>query len=177
MVLPHTTAASMGEFPEVLLRDRVGGEFVDVNTHELFANKRIVIFGLPGAFTPTCSTKQLPGFEKLYHDFRNHGIDEVYCHSVNDSFVMKAWFESLGIQYVKPLADGSGHLSAMLNTLVTKVNCGFGLRTWRYAGIVDNLQIEIWREEDGKKDEHPEDPFEVSGAEDLLKYVKDKFLR
>ena len=161
------------EFPDVLLRHRINGEFQDVSTQDLIKGKRVIIFGLPGAFTPTCSEKQLPGFEKLYTDMLALGIDEIYCTSVNDSFVMNAWFESLSIRYVKPLADGNGHLAAMLNMLVTKTNCGFGLRSWRYAAVVNDCQIECLREEFGKRDEFEEDPYEISTPEGILEYLKE----
>jgi len=171
-----TKTIGMREFPEVVLRAREGNDFVDLNTWDLLRNKKVVIFGLPGAFTPTCTISHLPGYEKDYLEYKLNGIDEIYCHSVNDSFVMAKWFESLGIQYVKPLADGSGHLAAMLNTLVTKVNCGFGLRTWRYAAIVDNLQITIWAEEPGKRDEYKDDPYDVSSSENILPIVQKQFI-
>jgi thioredoxin-dependent peroxiredoxin len=160
------------EFPEVILRVREDGEFVDKNTHDLFRDKKVIVFGVPGAFTPTCSTAHLPGFEKLYFDFINHGIDEVYCHSVNDSFTMKAWFESLGVFHVKPLADGNAHLAAMMNTLVTKINCGFGLRTWRYCCMVDNLETKVYFEEAGKKDDYDGDPFDNTSADQLFDWVQ-----
>lgn len=160
------------QIPDTLLRHRIDGKFVDVRTHEVFGGKRVVVFGLPGAFTPTCSTKQLPGFEKLYTDITTLGIDEIYCTSVNDSFVMDAWFNDLGIRYVKPFADGSGHFAAMMNMLVTKTNLGFGLRSWRYATIINNLEIELMREEKGKRDDAEDDPFEISNAEGILEYLK-----
>lgn len=162
----------MAQIPNITLRHRINGEFVDVSVHDLFKGKRVVLFGLPGAYTPTCSEKQLPGFESMYIDMISLGIDEVYCTSVNDSFVMGEWFKDQGIRYVKPLPDGNGHLAAMLDMLVTKHNCGFGLRSWRYACIINDLEIEVMNEEEGKIDEREDDPYEVSTPEGIFEYLK-----
>ena len=119
--------------PEVILPQRVGGEFVTLDTQQQFAGKRVIVFGLPGAFTPTCSTQQLPGFDENFEKFQEKGIDEIYCVSVNDTFVMNSWFESLGIKNVYPLPDGNGEFTHLIGAECSKSNLGFGYRSWRYA--------------------------------------------
>ena len=108
---------------------------------DLFLDKKVVVFGLPGAFTPTCSASHLPGYEELYDEIKNCGVDEVYCISVNDEFVMKAWFEKQGVSKVKYIADGNGDLTDKLNMLVSKRNLGFGSRSWRYSAVLQDGQI------------------------------------
>ena len=115
--------------PEVILPQRVGGEFATLDTAEQFAGKRVIVFGLPGAFTPTCSTQQLPGFDEKFEEFREKGIDEIYCVSVNDTFVMNSWFESLGIKNVYPLPDGNGEFTHLIGAECSKSNLGFGYRS------------------------------------------------
>src|SRR6056300_1203137 len=107
----------------------------EVSTYDLFRNKKVVMFSLPGAFTPTCSTFQLPSFESMAEDFYAAGIDEIYCISVNDSFVMNKWAKDQGLQNVKVIPDGSGKFTEAMNMLVDKENLGFGHRSWRYAII------------------------------------------
>ena len=105
---------------------------------DIFSNKNVVIFGLPGAFTPTCSTKQLPGFDELYSQFQECGIDDIYCTSVNDGFVMQAWFAVQEVSNVKPLSDGNGKFARFMGMLVSKENLGFGKRSWIYAAVIRN---------------------------------------
>ena len=100
------------------------------------------MFSLPGAFTPTCSTFQLPGFEKLYEQFKSFGIDEIYCLSVNDAFVMNAWAKNQDLKNVKVIPDGSGEFTRLMGMLVKKDNLGFGMRSWRYAALVNDCIIE-----------------------------------
>lgn len=141
-------------------------------TSDLFAGKKIVLFGLPGAFTPTCSTQQLPKYEELYQQFMDIGIDEVYCTSVNDAFVMHKWAQDLGIENVKMLPDGNGDLAKALDMLVDKSNLGFGKRSWRYSMYLDDLHIvDTFSEHVFPGDLYPVDPFEVSDAETMLKYL------
>jgi len=138
----------------------------------VFSGKRVVVFGLPGAFTPTCSSQQVPGFEKHYAQILAKGIDEVYCTSVNDGFVMKSWFADLGIEHVKYLADGSGQFARRLGMLVYKDNLGFGVRSWRYAGIYDDKEL-VWSGvEEGFGDDIEGDPYEKSKPENVLDNVK-----
>ena len=164
-----TTSYLLGKtIPTVDLPVRVDGEFANLNTGEIAQGKRIVIFALPGAFTPTCSTFQLPGFEEMYSQFQEKGIDEIYCLSVNDTFVMNAWFTAQGIEKVKALPDGSGTFTKELGTAVQKDNLGFGLRSWRYAIVVNDGVIESVFSEEGFRDDADTDPYEVSSPENVL---------
>lgn len=160
------------EVPQVEFVFREAGEFVTRTTSELFDNKRVVIFSLPGAFTPTCSAYQLPGFEDNYQEFKNLGIDEIYCISVNDGFVMNAWAQDQNIENVKLIPDGNAYFTRSMGQLVTKANLGFGERSWRYAAVVNNGIIEKLFVEDGFRDNADTDPYEVSTPENVLEYVK-----
>lgn len=139
---------------------------------EVFGGKRVVVFGLPGAFTPTCSSKQLPSYDEFYNDIIGYDIDEVYCVSVNDGFVMKNWFTSLGVEYVKPLADGNGDFTRRLGMLVNKSNLGFGQRSWRYAAVINNGVVEALLAEDGIEDNCETDPYENSTPLEVIEYLK-----
>lgn len=141
---------------------------------DYFANKRVILFSLPGAFTPTCSTFQLPDFNKLYDDFKEFGIDEIYCISVNDSFVMNAWAKHHDIGKVKVIPDGSGEFTRKMGMLVKKDNLGFGLRSWRYAVIIENNEIVQSFIEAGFKDDAEDDPYVVSSPQNILKYLKEE---
>jgi len=167
--------------PAVVFKTRVrdeslGGEnpyrWQDVTSDDVFANKKVVVFGLPGAFTPTCSSTHAPGYEKHYDDFKAAGIDEVYCLSVNDAFVMKQWADKLGITKVKMLPDGNADFTRGMGMLVKKENLGFGHRSWRYSMLVENGEIKKIFIEPGLSDDCLEDPFEVSDADTMLAYVK-----
>lgn len=138
---------------------------------DVFGGKRVVVFGLPGAFTPTCSSKQLPRFDELYNEFTEY-VDEVYCVSVNDGFVMKAWFENLGIENVKYLSDGSGVFTKAMGMLVAKDNLGFGFRSWRYAVVLNDGNVERMFAEEGFCDNCETDPYEVSTPENVLEFLK-----
>jgi peroxiredoxin len=151
---------------------RVDSEWAELTSKEVFEGKRVVLFALPGAFTPTCSNYQLPGYDELYDEFKAHGIDEVYCLSVNDTFVMNAWAKDLGIKNVKLIPDGSAKFTHSMNMLVAKDNLGFGIRSWRYAMVVNNGEVEKLFEEPGKSANHPEDPYEVSDPQTVLTYLK-----
>jgi peroxiredoxin len=167
--------------PEVTFHTRVRDESIegpnpyrwqDVTTADLFAGKRVVVFSLPGAFTPTCSTYQLPGYDSKFEEFQALGIDEVYCLSVNDSFVMNAWFKQQEVKNVKPIPDGSGEFTSSMGMSVTKANLGFGFRSWRYAMIVNDGEIEMMFEEPGKIGNCPIDPYEVSDPDTVLAWLK-----
>lgn len=151
---------------------RENGEFVTRLTNDLFSNKRVLIFGLPGAFTPTCSSQQLPGFEEAYDEIKSLGIDEVYCVSVNDAFVMNAWAKDLGIEKVKLIPDGNTFLTNSLSMNVLKTNLGFGIRSWRYAAIYNDLVLEKSFVEQGQTDNCESDPYEESTPEKVLEYLK-----
>ena len=138
------------------------------NVKDLFSNKTILLFSLPGAFTPTCSTYQLPEFEDNYNTFLGKGIDEIYCISVNDSFVMNAWGKAQNLLKVKLLPDGSGEFTRKMGMLVKKDNLGFGARSWRYAAIIKDKKIVNWFEEPGLEDNHREDPYGISSPKNIL---------
>lgn len=143
----------------------------DVTTEDLFAGKKVVLFSLPGAFTPTCSTYQLPDFEILYPAFKEKGIDDVYCISVNDSFVMNKWAQLVvegGLRFVKVIPDGSGEFTEKMGMLVDKDNLGFGKRSWRYAIVVEDMLVTQEYIEPGIADNHPEDPYGVSSPQNIL---------
>ena len=159
------------QVPQVEFVFRVGGEFVTKTTAELFNNKRVVIFSLPGAYTPTCSAYQLPGFEEKYDEFAALGIDAIYCLSVNDGFVMNSWGKNLGISKVTLVPDGNAYFTRSMGYLVNKSNLGFGLRSWRYAAVVDNGVIEKLFLEEGFRDNADTDPYEVSTPKNVLDYV------
>ncbi|MCA8878459.1 MAG: peroxiredoxin [Rhodobacteraceae bacterium] len=142
-------------------------------TADYFAGKRVVLFALPGAFTPTCSTYQLPGYEKGFDDFAAQGIDAIYCLSVNDAFVMNRWAAAQGLTHVQVIPDGSAEFTRRMGMLVAKDNLGFGARSWRYAAVVDDGVIEAWFEEPGLSDNHAEDPYGVSSPETVLAYLRE----
>jgi peroxiredoxin len=145
---------------------------VDVRTSDLFRGKRVVVFSLPGAFTPTCSNEQCPAFELLHHAFLERGLDEVYCISVNDAFVMHQWGRHLGLSKVKLIPDGSGQFTRRMGMLVNKEHLGFGYRSWRYAMIVSDGVVEAWFEEPGINDEgSDEDPYGETNPQRLLDHL------
>ncbi len=158
--------------PNVDFVFREDGEFVTKTVDDLFAGKRVVIFSLPGAFTPTCSAYQLPGFEEKYEEFDALGIDAIYCISVNDAFVMNAWAKDQGIKNVQLIPDGNAYFTRSMGQLVMKSNLGFGERSWRYAAVVDNGMIEKLFEEPGRCDNAKEDPYGETTPEKVLEYVK-----
>ncbi|NOD75236.1 MULTISPECIES: peroxiredoxin [unclassified Ruegeria] len=169
------------KLPDVTFHTRVRDEAVegpnpfrweDKTTADYFAGKRVILFSLPGAFTPTCSTYQLPGFEKGFADFTAQGIDEIYCMSVNDSFVMNKWAQDQSLKNVKVIPDGSAEFTRKMGMLVDKDNLGFGMRSWRYAAIVNDGVVEAWFEEPGLMDNCPEDPYGVSSPENLMTHLQ-----
>lgn len=152
---------------------REDNDWVLKRTQDLFNDKDVVVFGLPGAFTPTFSAFQLPKFEELYDNFKDLGMDEVYCTAVNDSFVMNAWFDQQGITKVKPLPDGNADFARSTGMLNDFTNRGFGERSWRYSMYVKNGEIKLRYAEWGYPEACPiQDPFEVSGAEKMLEALK-----
>ena len=148
-------------------------KFVEMNDADMFNGKKIVIFGLPGAFTPTCSGQQLPGYEEKYDELKALGIDEVYCLSVNDAFVMNAWFRDEKITKVKPIGDGEGVFTQGMGMLVNKPKQGFGMRSWRYSMLVDNGEVVRVLEEPGKNNSSDDDdPFEISDVDTMINMIK-----
>ncbi|GGI76970.1 peroxiredoxin [Polymorphobacter multimanifer] len=156
--------------------DSVGGDnpfrWQDLTTEELFAGKRVVVFSLPGAFTPTCSNEQCPAYERYFDDFAAAGVDEVVCIAVNDAFVMHQWKQKLGVQRIRFVPDGSGHFTRAMGMMVNKDHLGFGERSWRYSMVVDDGVIRAFFEEPGRNDEGTdEDPYEVSDPETVLRWL------
>ena len=150
----------------------IGGEWKDVTAQELFKNKKVVLFSLPGAFTPTCSGEQLPAYDEAYDKFKALGVDDVYCISVNDAFVMNAWAKSQNLKNVEVIPDGSAEFTRKMGMLVKKDNLGFGLRSWRYAALIDNKIIKkLWIEE-GFGDNTSGDSYGKSSPENILKDLK-----
>lgn len=168
------------QVPNVIFKTRAqtnvspGFEWRDVTTVDMFANKRVVLFSLPGAFTPTCSSTHLPGYEAAYDEIRSLGVDEVYCLSVNDSFVMNAWFKSMMIEKVKPIPDGSAEFTRKFGFLVEKDNLGFGMRSWRYSMVIENGVVEQMFVEPNSRDNAEDDPFFVSDAQTMLEYLREQ---
>lgn len=167
--------------PSVIFKTRVRDNSIegpnpyawkDVTTWDLFAGKRVIIFSLPGAFTPTCSNYQLPDFESMYKDFMSCGIDEIYCISVNDAFVMNAWAKQHGINNIKMVPDGSGKFTECMGMDIIKDNLGFGRRSWRYAVVASNGFIEKWFIEPDIRDNTPEDPYGETSPQNILKWLK-----
>ena len=158
--------------PYTNFKTRIAGTWQDLDTETIFNDKKIIIFSLPGAFTPTCSSTHLPGYESKYDKLLQY-VDEVYCISVNDAFVMNAWAKDLNVEKVKMLPDGSGVFTEGMQMLVNKDHLGFGKRSWRYSMFVDNKQIIKQFTEFGKNDSgDDQDPFKVSDADTMLKYLK-----
>ena len=160
------------QVPFVHFRVRSLGEWTDTNTDTYFKDKRVIVFSLPGAFTPTCSNQQLPGYEKQASVFKEHGIDEIYCMSVNDSFVMNAWAADQKLENVKVIPDGNCEFTDGVSMGVMKHGPGFGRRSWRYAAIINDGIVEKVFEEAGKGDNTKGDPYEVSSPESVLKYLQ-----
>ncbi len=153
--------------PDVSFRVIEDGKWREVTSSELFDGKTVVLFSLPGAFTPTCSSSHVPRYEELFPVFAEHGVDEVVCMSVNDTFVMNSWKEDQGADRVRFIPDGNGEFTEGMGMLVDKHQLGFGKRSWRYSmlvrdGVIEKMFIEP--ERDG-------DPYEVSDADTMLAYL------
>ena len=164
--------------PDVTLKTRVRDESVggdnpyswqDFKVRDAFAGKTVVLFSLPGAFTPTCSNEQCPAFERQYEDLRAAGADDVYCIAVNDAFVMHQWGKHLGLSKVKLLPDGSGAFTRLMGMLINKDHLGFGMRSWRYAAIIKDNRVTAWFEEPGINDVgSDEDPYSETAPENVI---------
>ncbi|XP_073052323.1 peroxiredoxin-2B-like [Primulina eburnea] len=134
-----------------------------VSIHSLAAGKKVIIFAVPGAFTPTCSMKHVPGFIEKSDELKSKGVDEILCISVNDPFVMKAWAKTYPVnKHVKFLADGSGKYTTSLGLELDLSEKGLGIRSRRFALLVEDLKVTIANVESGGE-------FTVSSAEDILK--------
>ena len=153
--------------PQVTFRTRREHEWIDVTTDDLFKGKTVVVFSLPGAFTPTCSSSHVPRYNQLAPEFRKHGVDEIVCMSVNDAFVMNAWQQEQNAHDIRFIPDGNGEVTDGMGLLVDKDDLGFGKRSWRYSmlvkdGVVEKMFIEP---------EEPGDPYGVSDADTMLAYI------
>ena len=167
--------------PDVVFKTRVRDESVegsnpyrweDKTSEQIFAGKKVIVFSLPGAFTPTCSSNHLPRYEELYEEFKGLGVDQIICVSVNDAFVMFKWGKELGADKVFLLPDGNGEFTRKMGMLVDKSNLGFGYRSWRYSMLVNDGKVEKMFVEPDFADNCPTDPFEVSDADTMLAYLK-----
>ncbi len=153
--------------PSVTFHTRDNDEWKDVTTDELFANKTVAVFSLPGAFTPTCSSNHLPRYNELAKSFADNGVDDIICMSVNDTFVMNAWKQDQAAENITIIPDGNGEFTEGMDMLVDKNDLGFGKRSWRYSMLVKNGVIEKMFIEENV----PGDPFEVSDADTMLDYI------
>jgi len=156
--------------PQVTFRTRAKGDWKDVSSNDIFQGKTVIVFSLPGAFTPTCSSTHLPRYNELAGVFKDNGVDEIICMSVNDAFVMDAWKEDQEAENVRLIPDGNGEFAEGMGMLVDKSDLGFGKRSWRYSmlvkdGVIDKMFIEP---------NVPGDPFEVSDADTMLDYINPK---
>lgn len=160
------------QVPQTKFKCRVDSKWNEVSADDYFKNKTVVLFSLPGAFTPICSSTHLPGYEEKYNELKQY-VDEVYCISVNDAFVMNSWAKDLGVENVKLIPDGNGHFTKELGMLVNKEHLGFGHRSWRYSALIKNGAIMKMFIEPGKNDKGDDmDPFEVSDVDTMLAYLK-----
>ncbi len=169
------------QLPDVIFKTRVRNdalegdnpfEWKDVSTKDLFGGKNVVLFALPGAFTPTCSSTHLPGYEAAYDDLVALGVDAVICLSVNDAFSMFQWGKNLNAKNVFMLPDGNGEFTRKMGMLVDKSNLGFGYRSWRYSLYAQDGVVKKLFAEEGLSDNCPTDPFAVSDAQTMLKWLR-----
>ncbi len=156
--------------PDVTFKTRSDSDWVDVTSAQLFNGKTVVVFALPGAFTPTCSSAHVPRYNELAPVFKAHGVDDIVCISVNDAFVMNEWRKDQRAEHIRFIPDGNGEFSAAMQMLVDKESLGFGKRSWRYSmlvkdGVIDKMFIE---------QDVPGDPYEVSDADTMLAYISPK---
>lgn len=156
--------------PATQFINRKEGQWQNIDTDKLFSNKRVIVFSLPGAFTPTCSSSHLPRYNQLAGTFKDNNIDDIICISVNDGFVMEAWGKDQDADNISLMADGNGSFTQGMGMLVDKSDLGFGKRSWRYSMLVDNGIVEkMFIEED-----IPGDPFLVSDADTMLNYINEQ---
>ena len=156
--------------PDVTFRVRRDNQWIDITTQDLFKGKTVIVFALPGAFTPTCSSTHLPGYNELASSFKANGVDDIVCISVNDTFVMNEWARNQEVDNITLIPDGNGEFTEGMGMLVDKTELGFGKRSWRYSmlvkdGVIEKMFIEP---------EEPGDPFKVSDADTMLKYINPK---
>ena len=171
-LIDHTFKFRVGDSEEKGGCTLIGGTWKDVTTSDLFKDKKVVLFSLPGAFTPTCSGQELPSYDDMHQQFKDKGIDAVYCISVNDAFVMNAWAKQQGIKNVKCIPDGSGNFTRYMGMLIGKNHLGFGNRSWRYMAVINDGIVEKWWQEPGiNNDGVDDDPYVESTPENCCKYL------
>lgn len=153
--------------PDVVFKTRQEGAWVEVSSRKFFSGRRVVVFALPGAYTPTCSTSHVPRFNELAPEFKANGIDEIVCISVNDPFVMDQWRRDQGAEEITFLPDGNGSFTEAMGMLVDKSELGLGQRSWRYSMLVEDGVIRKMFIEP----EEPGDPYQVSDADTMLTYI------
>ncbi|MBW4629903.1 MAG: glutathione peroxidase [Brasilonema octagenarum HA4186-MV1] len=156
--------------PSITFRTRKDSDWVDMTTDQLFAGKTVAVFSLPGAFTPTCSSTHVPGYNQMAKVFKENGVDDIVCVSVNDAFVMNEWAKDQQAENITFIPDGNGEFTEGMGMLVDKSDLGFGKRSWRYSmlvkdGVVEKMFVEP---------EEPGDPFKVSDAATMLQYINPK---
>lgn len=155
------------QVPDVKFKIMENGNWKELTTDDLFKGKTVIVHSLPGAATPTCSTSHLPRYDELYQVFKENGVDDIICMSVNDTFVMNAWKKELSVKNVKMIPDGNGEFTQKMGMLVDKSDLGFGMRSWRYSMLVkDKIIVKMFIEPN-----EPGDPFKVSDADTILKYI------
>ncbi|HET7730932.1 MAG TPA: glutathione peroxidase [Usitatibacter sp.] len=164
MALPNSEGKRI---PQVTFRTRSGGQWKDVTTDEIFKGRTVIVFALPGAYTPTCSTTHLPRYNELAPVFSRHGVDEIVCLSVNDAFVMSEWQKDQNAPNITFIPDGNGEFTSKMGLLVDKSDLGFGKRSWRYSMLVkDGVVVKQFIEPQKEGD-----PFEVSDADTMLAFI------
>ena len=171
-LLPQTTFYFREHNPNFTGVDKT--DWVEKTTFDIFQNRKLVVFSVPGPFTPVCSGFQLPQYEKYYNDFRfEYGYDDVYCHSVMDYFVMKAWFKEHNIKNVKMLPDGNGNFARLLGMLVDRSEIGYGMRSWRHALLTEpDMTIKRMFAESNPEDKLGNDPYGESSPQNLIEYLR-----
>jgi peroxiredoxin len=153
------------QVPNVNFVYRVDGKNITKTTDDIFLNKKIVVFALPGAFTPTCSDYHLPSYEDNYEELKKYRVDEVFCLSMNDPFVINIWKKNFSIQKVNFIPDGNGDFTKGMNMLTDRSESGMGMRSFRYSMYVDNKKIiKLFKDENGK--------FDVSDAGTMINFLK-----
>jgi glutathione-dependent peroxiredoxin len=169
-MLPQARDLEGKPVPKVTFKTRVGEQWKDIHSDEVFRGRKVVLFSLPGAYTPTCSSTHLPRYNELAPVFKEKGIDDIVCVSVNDAFVMNQWRRDQEAENITVLPDGNGEFTEGMGMLVDKSSLGFGKRSWRYSMLVEDGIVKkafIEPEKEG-------DPFEVSDADTMLKYIDPK---
>jgi glutaredoxin-like protein len=166
-MIPTAESLEGKPVPNATFKARPDDQWRDITTDELFKGKTVVLFSLPGAYTPTCSSTHLPRYNELAPVFKQNGVDDVVCVSVNDAFVMNEWKQGQEAENINVMPDGNGDFTKGMGMLVDKRDLGFGQRSWRYSmlvkdGVIEKLFIEPEKEGD---------PFEVSDADTMLRYI------